>query len=286
MPKIQPKKKHRSTVWRWLPIAVVIAAVIVFVILRFAVKTTAQTGIGAPVPSRILSELQHTPFSTPGTKQHPLSITPPLKIKAAVATAKPSLLFVGADFCPYCAATRWPLTIALMRFGHFSHLSLMESSSTDVYRNTPTFSYHGATYSSPYVAFTAREIEGRTANANGSYPQLDPLNQQQLATVEKYDAPPYVSPQSAGSIPFIDMASTYLWSGAPLDPAIYAGHTWASIAKDIASGHSTLSRTVRANADEFTAAICTLDHNRPKSICHEKVVAALASQLAQAKVAP
>ncbi len=39
---------------------------------------------------------------------------------AADRRGKPEVLFVGAEFCPFCAAERWPLIVALSRFGHFS----------------------------------------------------------------------------------------------------------------------------------------------------------------------
>lgn len=54
---------------------------------------------------------------------------------------------------PYCAAERWALAAALSRFGTLSGLSLIRSSPTDVYANTPTLSLAKASYTSKYLAF-------------------------------------------------------------------------------------------------------------------------------------
>ena len=43
----------------------------------------------------------------------------------------PVVFFYGAEFAPYAAAERWPLILALSRFGTFHRLGLMQSSSDD-----------------------------------------------------------------------------------------------------------------------------------------------------------
>ena len=40
---------------------------------------------------------------------------------------KPLITYVGAEYCPYCAAERWALAVALSRFGTFSNLSATHS---------------------------------------------------------------------------------------------------------------------------------------------------------------
>ena len=50
-------------------------------------------------------------------------------------------------------AQRWAMVNALSRFGTFPGLSTVHSSSTDVYPNTPTWTFRNATYTSPYLVF-------------------------------------------------------------------------------------------------------------------------------------
>jgi len=49
------------------------------------------------------------------------------------------------------------VVVALSRFGTFTNLGVTSSASNDVYPNTPTLSFHGATYNSQYLSFTGVE---------------------------------------------------------------------------------------------------------------------------------
>ncbi|MGH3290263.1 MAG: DUF929 family protein, partial [Trebonia sp.] len=40
---------------------------------------------------------------------------------------KPEVLYVGAEYCPYCAMENWPLIVALSRFGQFTGLTTSRS---------------------------------------------------------------------------------------------------------------------------------------------------------------
>ena len=79
---------------------------------------------------------------------------------------KPELLYIGAEYCPFCAAQRWAMVAALSRFGTFSNLSLTHSASADVYPDTPTFSFYQSTYSSKYLTFTSVETNTNEPSGN------------------------------------------------------------------------------------------------------------------------
>ena len=74
---------------------------------------------------------------------------------------KPLVVYVGAEYCPYCAAERWVMVMWLSRFGTFKNLSEIQSSSTDVCPNTDTFTFYKSSYSSPYIDFSPNEVEDR-----------------------------------------------------------------------------------------------------------------------------
>ena len=63
---------------------------------------------------------------------------------------------MGAEYCPYCAAERWALVMALSKFGTFTDLQGTTSSATDTNPSTPTFSFYGSTYTSKYLSFPVR----------------------------------------------------------------------------------------------------------------------------------
>ena len=55
--------------------------------------------------------------SSPASRRRPWSYGSPLS-----SGGKPEVLYVGTEFCPYCAAESWSLIVALSRFGQFSGL--------------------------------------------------------------------------------------------------------------------------------------------------------------------
>src|SRR6202044_3344172 len=58
----------------------------------------------------------------------------------------PVVFFYGAEFAPYAAAERWPVIVALSRFGTFGSLGLMQSSSSIAFSDTPTFTFWQVKY--------------------------------------------------------------------------------------------------------------------------------------------
>jgi hypothetical protein len=78
---------------------------------------------------------------------------------------KPEIVYAGAEYCPFCAVTRWPLAIALLRFGSFTGLEQSGSSLYDLFPGTRTLSFATARYSSPYLAFDSSEIESNACTS-------------------------------------------------------------------------------------------------------------------------
>src|SRR4029079_19324163 len=99
-----------------------------------------------------------------GVQAAPAPITAP----ALTSGGKPKVLYVGAEYCPFCAAQRWPVVVALSRFGTWSGLRQTTSASGDVYPDPSTLSFHRAAYASDYLSFTGVETNRRT-KVNGQY---------------------------------------------------------------------------------------------------------------------
>ena len=60
------------------------------------------------------------------------------------------------------------MTAALSRFGTWSNLKITASSHTDVDAETHTFSYYGATFTSPYITFRGIEAVSNVPSGNGT----------------------------------------------------------------------------------------------------------------------
>jgi thiol-disulfide isomerase/thioredoxin len=249
-------------------VGVALAAVVAVAVFR-------SHGPGAgpdrvPVPQEVMNGLVQVPQST-WDGVGAAGVTPPRAVDAGAAPGgKPVVLYVGAEFCPYCAAQRWSLVAALARFGTFRGLALSRSSSTDVYPDTPTFTFYGASYESPYVELQAVETRGRVAGPDGNYPPLQSLTPQQDALVRRYDPD--------GSVPFLLVGGRFLWLGSSFSPGLLQG-SWQSIAAALPAGRGAAARAILANANAIAAAVCAVDGGQPASVCGSAGVTAAARTL-------
>ncbi len=189
---------------------------------------------------------------------------------------KPGLLYVGADFCPYCAGERWGLLLTLLRFGKLAGVRYMASSSSDVYANTPTVTFQHATYRSPYLEFQAVETADRLQR------QLMTPNALQLRILAKFDAPPYVP--SSGGIPFVYLDGKYTLNTLLVMPKALEARDWQQIAGALADPKSPLFQSVMPKVNLLTAAICRTNGGQPTDVCTAPGVKAAASVLAGLRV--
>jgi hypothetical protein len=198
---------------------------------------------------------------------------------------KPELLYVGAEYCPYCAANRWAMVVALSRFGTFSGLATVHSAITDgagsqePFPDTPTWTFAHATYSSPYLNFTpVEQYTNIPDTSNGFYTTLQTATSAQLGLLAKYDAPPYIDASGAGSIPFLDFGNKYVSIGVSYSNTALNGLTWSTIASALHNPDSTAAKAILGTANYYTAAICKMTGNQPASAC-TPAVQSLESQI-------
>src|SRR5258708_39801320 len=187
------------------------------------------------------------------------------------ANGKPEVFFDGAEYCPFCAANRWGMVVALSQFGTFTGLKTIHSSTTDKPSNVPSLTFNGSTYTSKYITFTSVEETGNVANATGRYPVLQTPTSAEQALLQKYD--------TGGNIPFIDFGGKYAQSGdlAMLAPANLTGN-WEKIAGDLKDPSTPNAKAVDAAANFMTATICKLTNNQPATAC-TPTIQGLESQL-------
>jgi thiol-disulfide isomerase/thioredoxin len=190
---------------------------------------------------------------------------------------KPEMLYIGAEYCPYCAAERWAMIVALSRFGTFSGLTTTHSSSSDAFPNTPTFTFYGSSYTSPYVAFSSVEEtknyrQGNSSSQSVPYVTLQAPTSAQQALITKYD--PGTGGQG-GSIPFIDIGNKYVEIGnlTPYGPQDLQGKTWSQVAAAMKQPSSAIAKGVDGSANYLTAGICALTNNQPATACTPAVKA-------------
>ena len=188
------------------------------------------------------------------------------------SAGKPEVVYMGGEYCPFCAAERWALTAALGRFGTFTGLGLIHSSPTDVYPSTPTLSFHGSRFTSKYVSFAPVEWFGQATDASTPFGHayLEQPTAQQAALFSKY---------AGGSIPFVDIGNQYLVPQAQYLPSALQGHELVAGGRRDAGRRSPVARDIDGAANIITAAICTPTNNQPATAC-TPTVQALEKQLA------
>jgi hypothetical protein len=254
-------------------IVAVIAVVVAFVLASSNGGSTSGSTAPAPTGSAVtsvLGQLTSVPAATLDQVGAGTTAANPTSITGAALTSggKPEVLYIGAEYCPYCAAERWAMIVALNRFGTFSGLAPIRSAAKDGGGNaepfplTPTWTFAKSSYTSSFVTFTP--VEGYTNipdKATGFYTVLQPPTAAQQALLDKYDA------ANQGAIPFIDYGNRYVSVGASYNPAILSPLTWAQIAADLHDPSSSVAKSVLGTANFATAAICSLTNDQPASAC-------------------
>src|ERR1700677_8298 len=187
------------------------------------------------------------------------------------ADGKPEVLYIGGEFCPYCAAERWALATALSRFGTLSVSHLIHSSPTDSYPNTPTLSFVGSSYTSRYVSFTPVEWYGEQEDASTPFGHVY-LQQPTAAEQALFSA------YGGNSIPFIDIANRYTLPAAQYLPSDLAGLSWSQIATDLHDPSSTVAKDIDGAANILTAALCKVTAG-PAGLCTSAGVQAASNSL-------
>jgi hypothetical protein len=209
------------------------------------------------VPASILSRIGGGTVTNGAVKT--ISGTP------LIANGKPEMLYIGAEFCPYCAELRWSMAMALSRFGAFTTpLRGIRSSATDSYPSTATLTFYKTSYASQYLMFIPVE------NEKVDHSPLQAATAAQQALWNKYDP---------GSYPFIDFGNRYVITTPIYDPQVLQGKTWAQIAAALHNPASPIAQGADGAANYITAAICATTGNRPASVCSAPVIRGLEARL-------
>jgi hypothetical protein len=230
---------------------VVVAAIVALVATSLVSGGTSASEAAAPaiVVSQATTVAPGV-LSRIGTGQPVVPLKPVGSGAPLLIDGKPGIVFVSEESCPFCAAERWALVVALSHFGTWSHLGATTSSSRDVYPSTATFSFRDASYSSPYITLRTTEL---TDNAGQQLQAATPLD---TRLVGIYDVPPYVnSADQSGAVPFLDIDNQYILAGAQYNPQVLAGLTMSQIAAQLGDPASPVAQAIDQSANVLIAAI-------------------------------
>jgi len=253
-------------------VTLVIALVVALIVVKLnqspvAAAPPASAGVTAQVQQEVTS-VPASAFDAVGAGSA-AGLSTVAGQPALTSSGKPELLYIGGEYCPFCAAERWALAAALSRFGTLSGVSLIHSSPSDVYANTPTLSFAHAHYTSKYLAFDPVEWfgEGTDAKTPFGHVYLQQPTAQQQALFTRY---------GNGSIPFVDIGNRYFLSQVQYAPSDLGGMSWTQIAAAMRDPSSAVAKDIDGAANAITADICAMTGGQPAGICHSAGVQAAA----------
>jgi thiol-disulfide isomerase/thioredoxin len=265
---------RRRTVIAGGVVAVVVIVVVVIILTKTLGTSSPQQAAspitGSPLPASVQSDVTGVPVSTLAAVGAGTVESGSFRAGSGselTSGGKPEMLYIGAEWCPFCAAERWAMAVALGRFGTFSPLRGIHSSSTDVYPNTATLTFYKTHYTSKYLVFTP--VENQTVSRT----PLQNTTPSQQAVWDKFE--PNASQRG---YPFISIGNKFI-ATATYNPQVLKGLTQSQIASDLHNASSPVAQGADGSANVFTAAICKLTNNKPASVCTTAPVTQLESRL-------
>lgn len=259
------KRSYRFLI---VPLLVLVTAIVGFYIFTQANTTNGYSPlVGQPVSATVLSDLAGvTPSTLAKVGSGASAIQNPASISGAPLTFnnKPEVLYMGAEYCPYCGAERWAMIVALDKFGSFTGIEYMQSSSTDVYASTPTFTFVDANYTSSYISFVTVEMDNQEQVA------LQTPTTAETTLMNTYDS-------SSGAIPFVDFGNQYTIESSSYLPNVLrvnqdangAAYNWTQIASQLNNSSSIFAQNIDGTANRIISAICKIDGGAPSSVCSQ-----------------
>jgi len=229
-------------------VVIVVSLVVGLYIALSAGNTGIDRYIGQTVSANDLStlyQISHGSFGPSGA-----SLLSSGNLRSATGSpytsnGKPIVVYIGGEYCPYCAVERWSLILSLSRFGNFSNLHYMTSAANEL--DLATFTFQGSSYSSKYLVFQGYEQEDRSRN--------------QLATV-----PVNYTKEFTNTYPYVNFGNKFILQTLIPDIGIISGKNWTQIMTSISTGDA-IGNILKEGANDISALICNVTGGQPSSIC-------------------
>ncbi|MBO1765280.1 DUF929 family protein [Allobranchiibius sp. GilTou73] len=268
----EQKRERQRKIMAAITAAVVVVVLVVvagfYLVSRQQQKDNDAKAKANARDSAFISKVENVPAATFDTVGAGTASQAPKATNGSADTVdgKPRILYIGAEYCPYCGMERWALTSALSRFGTFKGVASAVSSPTDTVANIPTMTYLNASYTSQYIAFKSYETETRDEQP------LQKVSAADAALQNKYD--------SQGSIPFLLYGGLYTSSGATYDGTALQNMSSAAVTQQMLSPTTAISKGILGASNVISAQICVLTKGAPANVCSSSGVKAASAKLA------
>ena len=257
---------------RRLTVAAVVSAVIVIVVVavvlaalnapKGAVTSAKTSGTISDTLAKSLAGVPSATYDTVGVGSASPTTIKSMTGAVALKDGKPRMIYVGAEYCPFCAGERWALVTALSRFGTFTGIEYAVSSATDTPASIPTLSLKNAKFTSQYLSFESYEVQDRDGKALQKEPD---------------DVAALQSANGGTAIPWIYYAGKAYQSGSTVDGTVFGTEAQDPIGAALTDPSSALTKAVIGGANLTTARICQTTGNKPANVCTSAGVTAAAA---------
>ncbi len=140
----------------------VLATVVVLVAVKLTATPARLVASESQASAAIVRQVTTVPAAVLARMSPGQAITPLQAVRTSgpplTLGGKPAIVFVSEESCPFCAAERWSVAVALSHFGTWSHLGTTTSSATDGYPDTATLSFRTAVYRSTELTLRTTEL--------------------------------------------------------------------------------------------------------------------------------
>jgi hypothetical protein len=249
-------------------VAVVVAAIAVVAITHKSSGGGKGGGDRVNATASVVKDVTSVPDSTLASVGKGTVATLPAAVHGQPPLTnggKPQLLYIGAEFCPFCAVERWSLAIALSKFGTLGNLGMVRSAAND--GNYASLDFLNSTYTSSYLDFRAVENEDRAGKVIQKPTSAETTLWNKLTN-------------NRPGFPFITFGnSSAITVQAPLDPSALGTLTQQQIASQLADPKSKVAQVIDGGANDDIAAICTMTHNKPSTVCSAAAIGPLQTQI-------
>lgn len=224
------------------------------------------------VPTSVFDEIGvGIPSELEGDPPIVLSGQPPL----ALDGRSPTMMYLGAEYCPFCAAERWGMAVALARFGTWRGLDTTASGLDD--GDFSTLSFRTATLTSSYIHFVPIEsctnLVAPSSDSCGGYRPLQSPTTAEAAVLGKYAASSFVPHDTQGiDFPFIDVDNRVLFSGSSYQPGVLAGLSQGEIAAGLTTPSDPVTQSIVGTANYIAASVCAGTGGAPIAVCRSSGV--------------
>jgi hypothetical protein len=168
---------------------------------------------------------------------------------------KVRVFWLGALFCPFCAAERWSLVSALERFGTLNgYTADTHQEGLAGFWLVPTPYLRKSIYTSQYLNYSGKEIFDRD-NA-----PLDTLDAEEQAIINRFD------PEA--KFPFLMINGQYVQFDSGFSPGLIDQMDFDTLRGQLASGElNDATNAIIAEADLITRYLCNSTGGRPVAAC-------------------